>query len=93
MRRFLIAGTAALSLGAAGAAIAAESSDVPSVNSAPVSSDSIRKDLESMGYRVVRIAAKRDTYKARAIDVESGIALKLTYAAATGELIEARLHH
>ena len=92
MRKFLIAGTAALAFGAAGAVIAAEGPGAPSVDSARVSSDSLRKDLESMGYRVVRIATEHGAYKARAIDTETGTALKLTYSAASGELLRAKLH-
>lgn len=93
MRKFLIAGTAALALGAAGIAIAAESSNVRPADSGPVSSDSIRKDLESMGYRVIRIAPDHDTYKVRATDTETGMPLKLTYDVATGGLIKAKLDH
>lgn len=92
MRKFLITGAAALVLAVAGAATAAECSDVVPAGPTPVSSDTVRKDLESMGYRVVRIATEPDTYKVRAIDGETGIALKLRYDAATGELIRAQLH-
>ena len=92
MRKFLIAGTAALALGAAGAALAAESSGEPPAGSVGVSSESIRKDLESMGYRVVRIAVRHHTYRTRVIDTETGTPLKLTYDAATGALLEARPH-
>lgn len=92
MRKFLIAGTAAVALGA-GAAVAGESPPAGPAGSGPVSSDSIRKDLEGMGYRVVRVAAEHDTYKVRATDAETGGALKLTYDRATGELIKAKLRH
>lgn len=92
MRKFLIAGTAAFAFGAAGVAIAAERPGVPPVDSARVSSDAIRKDLESMGYRVVRIATEHGAYKTRAVDTGTGTVLKLTYNAATGELLEAKPH-
>lgn len=93
MRKFLIAGTAAYVLGAVGIAIAAESAAVLPAGSGPVSSDSIRKDLESMGYHVVRIASEHDTYKVRANDTETGTPLKLTYDVATGGLVKAKLDH
>jgi hypothetical protein len=93
MRKFLIAGIAAFALGCAGAAVAAESPAAGPAGSGPASSDSIRKDLEGMGYRVVRVAAEHDTYKVRATDAETGQSLKLTYSGSTGELIKAKLRH
>jgi hypothetical protein len=93
MRKFLIAGTVAFALGVAGMAMAADSSAVGPEGSGLVSSDTIRKDLEGMDYRVVRIATEDDTYKVRATDMETGASLKLKYDLATGELIKAKLRH
>jgi hypothetical protein len=93
MRKFLMAGTAALALGGTGMAIAAESSNVLRTGSGLVTSDSIRKDLEGMGYRVVRVGTEDGTYKVRATDTETGMPLKLTYDVATGELLKAKPDH
>ena len=93
MRKFLIVGVAAFALGGVGIAIAAESSADLRAGSGLVTSDSIRKDLEGMSYRVVRIGSEDGTYKVRAIDTETGMPLKLTYDVATSRLIKAKLDH
>lgn len=93
MRKVLMAATAIFALGAAGVAGAAESSNGRPAGSGLVSSDSIRKDLEDMGYRVVRIRPDDGTYKVRATDTETGTPLKLRYDVATGNLIQAKPGH
>lgn len=93
MHKILLAGIAALAFGVADMAIAAESADVRSPSPGPISSQSIRDDLESMGYRVIRIASEHGIYKVRATDGETGTPLKLTYDVATGRLISAKHHH
>lgn len=92
MRKLLIAGIATVSLGGFGVAMADESRDLPPTAGTRVSGDTIRQELEGMGYRVVRIADRHGAYRTRAIDRETGIALRLTHSTATGELLEARLH-
>jgi peptidase YpeB-like protein len=92
MRKILIAATAAVALGAAGAVIAGESSVPVRAGSNQVSSDSIRKGLEGMGYRVAGIEAEHDSYEIRAVDGDTGLPIKATYDAATGDLVKAKVH-
>jgi hypothetical protein len=79
MRTFLIATAAALAFAAAGAAIAGESRDVAPASLQSVSSDTIRTNLESMGYRVSRIVllAGHGRYEASAVN-DSGLPIEVT---------------
>ena len=92
MRTFVIATAAALALGAAGAAIAGESRDVAPAASEGVSSDTIRINLESMGYRVSRIVllAAHGQYEVSAVN-DSGLPIEVTYDGRTGKLVRAKL--
>ena len=88
MRTFVIATAAALAFSAA--AIASDSRDVGRAASGGVSSDTIRINLENMGYRVSRIEAEHGRYEARAVN-DSGLPIEVTYDAGTGELVRAKL--
>jgi hypothetical protein len=92
MRTFVIATAAALAFGVAGAAIAGESRDAAPAASEGASSDAIRTNLESMGYRVSRIVllAGHGRYVANAVN-DSGLPIEVIYDGRTGELVRAKL--
>jgi hypothetical protein len=90
MRTFIIGAVAVLTLGVAGAAVAEEKLSVSPIASERVSGETIRIRLESMGYRVDRLEAEHDCWKARAVN-DSGFPIKVKYDRATGELIQAKL--
>jgi hypothetical protein len=90
MRTFVIPTAAAVAFGAAGAAIASESRDAAAAASNGVSSDTIRTNLESMGYRVSRIEAEHGRYEVRAVN-DSGLPIEVIYDGRTGELVRAKL--
>jgi hypothetical protein len=87
MRTFWIAAATALALGTSGASLAGETFDKASSS---ISSDTIRKSLETMGYRVDRIKAEHDCYEVQAVN-DSGFPIKATYDATSGLLMEAKL--
>ena len=62
----------------------------PSPNGRIVAPSEVSKSLESLGYRVDRIAAEHGCYEVRAVN-DSGFPIKAVYAQATGELTRARL--
>jgi hypothetical protein len=55
-----------------------------------VATSEVSKDLEDLGYRVVRIKAEDGCYEVQAVN-GSGFPIKAVYTQATGELVRARL--
>lgn len=90
MQKLVIGTVAALTLAAAGAAVAGESLGVFPKGSDQVSGEMIRTKLESMGYRVDRLEAEHGCWEARAVN-DSGFPIKAKYDLTTGELKQAKL--
>lgn len=90
MQKLVIGAVAALTLAAAGAAVAGESLGVFAKGSDRVSSEIIRTKLESMGYRVNRLEAEHNCWEVRAVN-DSGFPIKAKYNLTTGELMQAKL--
>jgi hypothetical protein len=55
-----------------------------------VAASEVSKGLEELGYRIDSIKAEHGCYEVRAVN-DSGFPIKVTYARATGELVQARL--
>ncbi len=90
MNRFLIGAVGLALAGVLGSAVAGEVRDGTAAASQKASMDAVQQGLERMGYRVLRIDVQEDRYEFGMID-ESGILLRATYDAATGELVNATL--
>lgn len=56
----------------------------------PVSSTSVRSNLQDLGYRVGKIEVEHGCYEVRAVN-ESGYEIKAIYHPATGDLVRAKL--
>mgnify|MGYP001767075387 CR=1 FL=1 len=89
MRASLIAVTAALALAATGASFAGDHRPFPQ-GAGWFPSETIRQDLQTMGYQVDRVKFEHDAYEIRAVN-DSGVPIKATYDARTGEMTRAKL--
>jgi hypothetical protein len=90
MRTILISALAALTLGATSAAMAGESRHADRSTRDIAASETIRKGLEDLGYRLSHIEAEHDRLELRAVN-DTGLPVKLTYDLATGEMLRAAL--
>jgi hypothetical protein len=92
MRTTMIMTAAALTLGLGGLAMAGDTDArcARDTASRSVAASTVQRALEDLGYRIDRVEAEHGCWEIRAVN-DSGYPIEVTYDAATGELLQAKL--